>query len=101
MFPKGDFMASVEKRSGAYRVKYRDPLGRQQSRSFARKLDADRFAREVEVEKDRGAWLNPRDAEMAVGDWAAEFLLLCRRLSPTTQETYTRDLNRDVRVPGS
>ena len=72
MFPRG-FTASVEKRSGAYRVKYRDPLGRQPSRSFAPKLEADRFAREVEVEKDRGAWLNPRDAEMAVGEWAAEF----------------------------
>ncbi len=27
-------MASIEKRYGGYRVKYRDPLGRQKSKSF-------------------------------------------------------------------
>jgi hypothetical protein len=89
-------MASVEKRYGGYRVKYRDPLGRQRSRSFARKVDADRFCREVEIDKTRGAWLDPRDADVAVAVWAEQFLALCRRLSPTTQETYRRDLETFV-----
>ena len=72
-------MASVEKRSGAYRVKYRDSLGRQKSRSFDRKLDVDRVAREVEVDKDRGAWLDPRDAEIPVAEWAKR-MGVCRSL---------------------
>jgi integrase len=46
-------MASIEKRSGDYRVRYRDPSGCPRSNTFLRKTDADRFAREVEVDKDR------------------------------------------------
>jgi hypothetical protein len=51
-------MASIEKRSGGYRVKYRDPLGRQKSKSFVTKDDARRFSRQIEVDKTRGAWLD-------------------------------------------
>ena len=85
-------MASIEKRYGGYRVKYRDPLGRQKSKSFVTKDDARRFSREVEVEKTRGAWLDPDDFDIPVADWAETFLGLCRRLAPRTQETYRRDL---------
>ena len=42
-------MGYVEKRSGGYRARYRDPLGRQRSKTFARKADADRFLREMQV----------------------------------------------------
>ena len=61
-----------------------------------RKADADRFAREVEVDKERGNWLDPRDADIALASWAETFLSLARRLSPTTQQTYRRDLNHYV-----
>ncbi|HEX2062906.1 MAG TPA: site-specific integrase, partial [Acidimicrobiales bacterium] len=91
-------MGFVEKRSrdGRYRARYRDPLGRQRSRSFARKADAQRFLVEMEAEKARGSWIDPRDAEMPVAVWADEFMRLGRRLSPTTQQTYARDLDRYV-----
>jgi hypothetical protein len=89
-------MAWTEKRGRVYRVRYRDPLGKQHSRSFSRKADADRFAREVEVDKERGNWLDPRDADIALASWAETFLSLARRLSPTTQQTYRRDLNHYV-----
>jgi hypothetical protein len=39
-------VASIQRRGG----RYRDPSGRSQERSFTRKVDADRFAREVEVD---------------------------------------------------
>ena len=51
-------MASIGKRSGGYRVKYRDPLGRQKSKSLVARDDLRRFSREVEVDKTRGAWLD-------------------------------------------
>jgi len=49
-------MGFVERRSseGRYRARYRDPLGRQRSRSFVRKADAQRFLIEMEAEKGRG-----------------------------------------------
>ncbi|HUR17906.1 MAG TPA: tyrosine-type recombinase/integrase [Acidimicrobiales bacterium] len=91
-------MGFVEKRSsdGRYRARYRDPLGQQRSRSFTRKADAQRFLLEMESDKARGSWIDPRGADMAVATWAEEFLLLARRLSPTSQQTYRRDLDRYV-----
>ena len=89
-------MGHIEKRNGRFRARYRDPLGRQRSRTFTRKADADRFLREQGIEIDRGSWLDPRHAEMALAEWAIDFMALARRLSPTTQDTYQRDLDRYI-----
>ena len=72
-------MASIDKRSNGYRVRYRDPGGKSRSRTFRRKFDADRFAREVEVDKARGQWIDPRGADMPLADWCVTFLSLARR----------------------
>jgi hypothetical protein len=77
-------MPQIDKRGRSYRARYYDPLGRRHTKSFVRKADAERFLREMKVEMDRGHWLDPRDAEMPVAEWAEEFLSLARRLSPTT-----------------
>ena len=46
------------------------------SKTFARKADAERFAREIEVDKDRGQWIDPRDADVPLAAWAETFLSL-------------------------
>jgi integrase len=89
-------MGFIEKRNGRYRARYRDPLGRQRCETFTRKADAERFLREQQVDAERGRWIDPRGAEQPLAVWAEEFLLLARRLSPSTQETYARDLRRYV-----
>ncbi len=90
-------MGHIEKRSGRYRARFSDPLGKTTSRTFARKTDAERFLREVDnADRVRGQWVDPRNADTPLAVWAEEFLQLCRRLSPTTQETYRRDLARFV-----
>ncbi|MDP9386972.1 MAG: site-specific integrase [Actinomycetota bacterium] len=91
-------MGFVEKRSGeqGYRARYRDPLGRQHSRTFVRKADAQRFLVEMEADKARGSWIDPRGADTPLAAWVEEFLKLARRLSPTTVQTYRRDLDRYV-----
>jgi integrase len=85
-------MATIDRRSEHYRVRYRDPLGRSRSRTFRRKADAERYAREVEVDKDRGHWIDPRGADMPLATWVEIYLSLARSLAPTTQQTYRRDL---------
>ncbi len=87
-------MGFIEKRSGRYSARHRDPLGQQRSETFTCKADAERFLREVQVEMERGRCIDPRGAEAALASWAEEFLSLARRLSTTTQETYRRDLER-------
>ena len=89
-------MASIERRSGRYRVKYRDPTGRQRSRTFTRKADADRFAVEMAADMARGQWLDPAGAQTTLSEWAETFLSLCRRLEHNSQVTYERDLRRYV-----
>jgi len=89
-------MAHIEKQRGKYRARFADPLGKIQSRTFSRKADAERFLREVDADRVRGLWVDPRNAEIPLAEWAGAFLLLCRRLSPTTQETYRRDLRQYV-----
>lgn len=91
-------MGFVEKRpsDGKYRARYRDPLGRQRCRSFSRKADANRFLVEMESDKTSGSWIDPRGADMPLAVWADEFMRLSRRLSPTTQQTYRRDLGKYV-----
>ncbi len=89
-------MGHVRKERGRYRARYRDPLGRSQSKTFTRKADAERFVREVELDKQRGNWIDPRDGDLPLAVWADTFLSLARRLSPTTQDTYRRDLERYI-----
>lgn len=89
-------MGFVMKERGKYRARYRDPLGREHSKSFSRKADADRFLVEVAADKLHGSWIDPRSADIPLAAWAETFLSLCRRLSPGTQETYRRDLERYV-----
>ncbi len=89
-------MGFIEKRSGHYRARYRDPLGRQRSETFTRKADAERYLREMQVEIERGRWIDPAGADLALAVWADEFLSLARRLSPSTQDTYRRDLKRYI-----
>ena len=77
-------MGFIERRNGRYRARYRDPLGRQLSETFSRKLDAERFLREVQVDIERGRWLDPSGAQLTLQSWSGEFLSLPPRLSPTT-----------------
>ena len=86
----------AHQRNGKYLARYRDPLGRQRSKTFVRKADAQRFLVEMEAAKARGSWIDPRQAEQPLADWVEEFMQLCRRLSPTTQDTYRRDLDKYV-----
>ena len=57
-------MSHIQKRNGRYRARYRDPLGRMTSATFDLKADAQRFVAEMETDKFRGTWIDPRHAEV-------------------------------------
>ena len=77
-------MAWIEKRSGKYRVRYRDPSGRNRSRTFMRKADADRFGFEVEVDMERGDWIDPRKSAISLQEWSETFVGSSLSLAPTS-----------------
>ena len=69
-------MGYIEKQRGKYRARYRDPLGRVTSSTFERKTDAQRFLAEMETDKSRGTWIDPRHADLPLARWSEEFLAL-------------------------
>jgi len=83
-------MAHVERRAqGRWRARYRGPDNRERSRTFGRRVDAERFLAGVETAKARGDWTDPRRARVTVGDWSREWLeRKAPRLKPSTVESY-------------
>ena len=89
-------MASIEKRERRLPSPVPRPARHSRSRTFRRKADAERFAREVEVDMDRGQWIDPRGADVPLEQWVETFMTFARSLAPTTQQTYRRDLDRYI-----
>jgi hypothetical protein len=50
----------------------------------------------MRTEVERGRWPDPRGAETTLGEWCEVVHSLARRLPPTTQDTYRRDLDRYI-----
>ncbi len=85
----GREMAHVEKRGpGRWRARYVGPDGRERSRTFPRKIDAERWLAGVEVSKVRGEWTDPRLARITVADWSMQWLDGLAHLKPSTRATY-------------
>jgi hypothetical protein len=82
-------MASIQKRVRndrvTYRVRYRDPAGRQRSRVFARKADAQRFLSETENAKLRGTWTDPALGRVRLGEWLEEWWVTTTNLRPSNR----------------
>ena len=63
-------MAHVEKRGpNRWRARYRGPDGRERSRTFERKVDADRWLAGVQVSKSRNEWIDPLLGRVTFADW--------------------------------
>src|SRR5215204_1046126 len=56
-----------------YRVRYRDPDGRERSRVFTRKGDAEQFLIDTEARLLAGTWIDPRRSRRRFGSWADEW----------------------------
>lgn len=83
-------MAHIERRgSGRWRARYRAPDGRERSKTFARRVDAQRFLAGVETDKSRGEWVDPRLGRTRFADFAGRWLAaIAPTLKPKTVATY-------------
>lgn len=93
-------MASVQKRvrSGrtTYRVQWRDPTGKLRGKVFGRKLDADRFALQVESSKLQGAYVDPAAGKVAFAEWAERWFKTTAARKPSTRHYYRQLLDNQV-----
>src|SRR4051812_24587433 len=80
----------VERRGpGRWRARYRGPDHRERSKTFTRKVEAERWLATVEVSLSRGDWTDPARARVPVGEWAREWLASkAPSLKATTREDY-------------
>lgn len=75
-------------RRSPWRARYRAPDGRQRSRSFRRKIDAERWLRDQLAAIDRGAWVDPHAGQTTVEEWAELWMARRVRLAATTEASY-------------
>lgn len=59
---------------GRYRAYFRDPSGKQRSKTFRLKKDAATFLAEIETTKTRGAYVSPHAGRVAFARHAAEWM---------------------------
>jgi integrase len=68
-------VAHIERRGqGRWRARYRAPDGRERSRTFATKGDAERWLAGIQVARARGEWVDPALARTRLDAWAERWL---------------------------
>ena len=94
-------MPSIEKRvrngQKIWRAHYRTPAGSQRKKSFARKIDAERFLATVESAKLTGTYVDPQLAKVTVGAWADRWLAGQAHLKPSTHQRYDGIIRKHIR----
>jgi hypothetical protein len=61
-------------RESTWIARYRGPDHAERTRSFTRKIDADRFIIEQRSRVDRGEWLDPSAGRVSLSEWSAQWL---------------------------
>ena len=87
---KRSFGAVDQLKSGSWRARYRDPAtGRRASGgTFATKAEAERWLAAAQVDQARGAWVDPRAGEVALADYATQWVSQHTGLRQTSRAAY-------------
>lgn len=73
----------------SWTVRYRDPSGRQRSKAFTRRRDAEAYEDEISSRLRRGDWLDPRRGEVTLAAvWAEYERAGTGHLRATTRQNY-------------
>jgi hypothetical protein len=78
-----------------WRARYRAPDGRIRSKSFRRKVDAERWLTTEMGSVDRGAWTDPKAGEMLLGEWCPVWMAGLT-LKPKTRAGYEQLLRSRI-----
>lgn len=94
-------MASVERRTrngrARWYVRYRDLGGEQRTKTFDRRVDAERYLTTIESSKLTGSYVDPARSRVTVGEWADRWLAGQAHLKPTTRERYAGIVRKHIR----
>src|SRR3954447_25987350 len=71
-----------------WRARWRDDRGQQHSKSFRRRVDAERFMTQLEYARLNGAYVDPAAGKITIGEWAARWMHAQVQLKPKTRSSY-------------
>lgn len=77
-------------------ARYRAPDGRERSKSFKRKVDAERWLTAETRKVDTGTWVDPTGGDISFEEWSAKWLAGRVRLTPKTKFGYQGILSSRV-----
>ena len=78
-------MASIAKRpDGQWRARYRDAAGKEHSKHFRRRTDAQQWLDQETTKQQIGSWVAPRAAKVTVEDWCQRWLVGYGTRKPST-----------------
>lgn len=93
-------MASIDRRTrqgrDVWRVRYRTPDGLQRNKTFARRVDADRFLVTVEAAKLDRTFVDPANARETLGVWADHWLAGQVHVKPSTLARYQGIVRKQI-----
>lgn len=93
-------MASIEKRLKGGQVRwyarYRSPDGKQKTKTFDRKVNAERYLAGVESSKLAGSYVDPARSRVTVGAWSRQWLEGQTHLKPSTRARYAGILTKHI-----
>ena len=82
-----DEMGHIQRRKDrpGWRARYVGLDGHERSRTFRRKADAERFLTQVEADKVRGEWADPKLGKITFAEWSGEWLRTAVHRKPKTR----------------
>lgn len=75
-----------------YEVRHRGPDGKERSRTFRTKKEAERYVRNQQTAVDAGTWIDPTAGKTTLGQWASEWQRTVVHLRPKTRKIYADNL---------
>lgn len=98
---KGGSEAMIERRttrSGEprYEVRVRGADGKERSKTFRSRKEAQRYERDHRVAIDRGIWIDPRSGRVTLETWALEWQRTVVHLRPKTRTAYDVNLRNHI-----
>src|SRR4051794_24547968 len=79
-------------RDTKWKARYTDPSGRDRSRTFDRKLDAEKFLERIGTDMQKGEWIDPKASKSRFEDWVEIWWKTTVKLAPSTRRGYDKVL---------
>ncbi|GAA2469868.1 tyrosine-type recombinase/integrase [Terrabacter carboxydivorans] len=91
-------MASISRnpKDPGWQARWRDPGGRQRKKNFARKVDAQRWLDQMQAERHRGQYIDPRAGKVRVRDVAEAWARGLTHLKVSTATRYRGLVNGHI-----